>query len=70
MALATPSEPGLLLEVGTIGSPGWVTSDSWAWTDMLSETASTAVKQQKGNNGVLRITLAELFVYLITVERR
>ena len=30
MALATPSEPGLLLEVGTIGSPGWVMSDSCA----------------------------------------
>src|SRR2546427_277539 len=27
MALATPSEPGLLFDVGTIGSPGWVTSD-------------------------------------------
>ena len=30
MALATISEPGLLLEVGTIGSPGWVTSDNCA----------------------------------------
>src|SRR5439155_14372619 len=26
IALATPSEPGLLFEVGTIGSPGTVTS--------------------------------------------
>src|SRR5512136_96483 len=30
MALAAPSEPGLLLDDGTIGSPGWVMSDSCA----------------------------------------
>src|SRR5439155_1619241 len=57
IALATPSEPGLLLEVGTIVSPGWVTSESCAYTDPL-KASSRAARQKSRRGCLLRITVA------------
>src|SRR5262245_3897379 len=47
-ALATPSEPGLWLDVATIGSPGCVTSDNCAWSrpaaSAITATLNNAVR--------------------------
>src|SRR6187431_2716245 len=46
MALATPSEPGLLEEEATMGSPGWVTSGGRVPPN--NSTSATCMQQPLG----------------------
>ena len=55
MALATPSEPGLLLEVATIGSPGSVTSWAMSATSPSSSTSAICMLLPPGPTTVGKI---------------